>query len=118
MPRMPKPDAEALLGPHGPTLVECVRGGIDDYFTGYSPAVRVVHSRRTRANIIRDHIIQRAMAAFANVEGVNRVRNATKGRYTLLSIEGRALLRFKYLGPTKRSRNYKTPLAKAFMDNQ
>jgi len=118
MPRMPKPEAETLILPHGPMLVECVRGGVDDYFTEYSPVVRTVHRRRTRANIICDHIIQRAMAAFGGVAGINRVRNATRGRYTLLSIEGRALLRFKYLGPKKRSRNVKTQLAKDFTNNQ
>src|SRR5436189_1930111 len=88
MPRMAKPDAEALLGPYGPTLVECVRGAVSDYFTEYSTSVRVIHSRRTRANIIRDHMVYRAMAAFATVGGVNLVRNATMGRYTLLSVEG------------------------------
>jgi hypothetical protein len=118
MPKMPKPDAEALLGPHGPTLVECVRGSVADYFSEYPASVRVIHSRRTRANIIRDHMIHRAQIAFANVGGVNLVRYATKGRYTLLSVEGRALLRFKYLGTNKRSRNVKTQLAKAFTNNQ
>jgi len=118
MPRMLKVVAETLLYPHGPMLVECVKGAVNDYFSLYPASVRAFHSRRTRANIIRDHIIQRAMEAFANVPGVNRVRNATKGRYTLLSVDGRALLRFKYLGSTKRSRNFKTPLAKAFANNQ
>jgi hypothetical protein len=118
MPRMLRVTAEAVVGPHGPTLVACVRGGVEDYFTEYSPAVRAVHSRRSRANIIRDHIISRVMEAFANVPGVNRVANATRGRYTLLSIEGGAILRFKYLGRNRRSQNVKTDTSDAFVDNQ
>lgn len=118
MPSMLKVTAEALLVPHGPTLVECVRGGVQDYFAEYSAALRLVHSPRTCANIIRDHIVERVMAAFANVPGVNRMRKATRGRYTLLSIDGKAILRFKYLGIKRRSRNVRTETSDAFVDNQ
>jgi hypothetical protein len=118
MPRMPKADAEKLFQPYGPGLVGCVRGGVDDYFDLYVPRLRAAHSPRTRANIIRDHIIERMVGTFSDVGGVNIIRNASKGRYTLLSVQGRALNRFKYLGRRKRSKNVRTKLARAFTDNQ
>ena len=118
MPRMPREEAEELFQPYGSALVECVLGAVDDYFTQYAPRLRAAHSPRTRANIIRDHIIERMIATFSEMGGVNIVRNATKGRYTLLSVQGRALNRFKYLGPRKRSKNVRTKLARAFTNNQ
>lgn len=39
-----------------PTM-EVVRASVTDYFTEYGAHVRAIHSRRTRANIIRDHMV-------------------------------------------------------------
>lgn len=118
MPSMAQAIAETVVGPHNPMLVDCVCGGVNDYFTEYSAATRTIHSRRTCANIIRDHIVERVAAAFDPVPGVNVIRRATRGKYTVLDINGQMILRFKYLGRGRRSSNIKTPTSDAFVNNQ
>lgn len=114
MSRLTRAEAESLLKPHYERFHSCVRPAWDDYISKYPPEVRMIHTPRTKANILRDHMVERARQAFENVPNV---RLLTQRGYFLVHVEGKALLRFKKLGKNRRSRNYPTKQAIAFMDN-
>lgn len=114
MSRLTRAEAENLLKPHYERFHGCVRPAWDDYISKYPPEVRMIHTSRTKANIVRDHMVARACQAF---EDVPSVRLLTHRGYFLVHVEGKVLLRFKKLGKNRRSSNYPTKQAVAYMDN-
>jgi hypothetical protein len=111
---MTKDEAEELFSPYLETICNCIEPAWNDYFTKYSAEVRVVHTPRTRANIIHDHMVYRAWREFDGKPGVRVVR--ARG-YVLLLIQNRALIRFKKLGKDGKARNYPTRSALTFAGN-
>lgn len=58
---------ETILKPHFPTLEQNIKSGFNDYIEKYDE-VRHIHRPTTRANIIRDHIVDYVKQSFSNRE--------------------------------------------------
>jgi len=114
MTRMLKAEAEKLLAPYFETFCKCVEEAWNDYPAEYSAKVRVIHTTRTKANIINDHMVYRAWKEFSERPGVRVIMQ----RGQVFVLIGKALIRFKKLGRDGRARNYPTKAATRFSENQ
>lgn len=97
-------------------ISQSVKEPFDIYRNAYPPAVRAVHTKRTKASILRDHMVDCAIRGFSGISGASTV---AKRGYVLIHVRGKALLRFKKLsrGSVKLARNYPTSQARDFASN-
>lgn len=104
--------AQTLLAPHHDVLFDIVMGAGADYASAKTPAPP---SRRTRANILNDAMIDRAKANFPGGVAMRHHRNLL-----LLQFAGTAdvLINFKKLNRRGRPSNYPTPNALLFQQAQ
>jgi hypothetical protein len=112
---MLKDEARKLFEPYIEIIKRCVRPAWDAYET-YPAGLRAIHTTRTKANVIRDHMVDLALREFNGLPGVSTV---IRRGYILIYLQGKALLRFKKLGrgKAKLSRNYPTKQARDFASN-
>jgi hypothetical protein len=115
MTRMLKEEAQKFFEPYLEIIKRCVRPALDAY-SEYPAGCRAIHTARTKANIIRDHMVDLALREFSGLPGVSII---IKRGYVLIYLRGRALLRFKKLGrgKAKLSQNYPTKQARDFASN-
>jgi hypothetical protein len=99
-----KTQAELVLGSNLKQIRDCVVGAFQKYRSDYS-ANALVHTARSRASIIHDHMIASARATFANDKGV---RIFSKRGLSLINVKDSLLLRFKKMDKEKRTRNILT----------
>ena len=112
---MLKDEALRFFDPWFDVIKRCVGPACDLYNKEYSPEVRAIHTTRTKANIIRDHMVDLAFREFSNLAGVKIL---LKRGYFLILLKGKALLRFKKLGRNRRSSNYPTKQARDFANGR
>jgi len=100
---------QAKLGPYVEAIVACFRLGLEDYVREYA-SVRSVHSKRTQASLIHDHIVRRLQERFgflSDAEGDLAVHR--KGNLVQLIFRcGEFKLRIKKLGNGYRPKNIPT----------
>lgn len=104
--------AKTILEPYKARLRECIMQAWEDYESQYGH-VRYIHTPRTRANIVHDHMVHHARRLFEGNAGV--FMSEIKGLF-LIEIEGQLLVRFKKLDEDKKHHNYPTPQNLEFWD--
>ncbi len=97
--------AKTILDPYKARLRESVIQAWEDYESQYGH-VRHIHTPRTRANIVHDHMVHHARRLFEGDDSVYMCE--IKGLF-LVQIDGQLLVRFKKLDEDKRHHNYPTP---------
>lgn len=97
-------EAEAILEPYRLMIWESITSAWVDYELHYEH-VRHLHTSRTRANIIHDHIVFNARKIFDGIEGI--CLHDINGLF-LVEIQEKVLLRFKKLDEEKRCHNIQT----------
>lgn len=103
------------LAAYLPSLRSAVSAAVGAYSDQYSSGVRRVHSPRTRASAIHDHIVDN-MAAFADLhDGVSL--EETQNLW-LLSLHNGYLLRFKKVGRSRIAAGHRTGQHKRFRNQQ
>lgn len=100
---IPQEDTDRMAG--------WVLGGASDYFL-YEPEKKRVHSKRSRASLIHDHVIDRILKGFEEMQGAQLFRR--QGRY-LLSVNDSYLASIKKLDKSMRARGIRTGQAVAFI---
>jgi len=115
MPLIERSEAQQLLNSHLNVISNSISSGVDEYFSMYSDEARSRHRPTTRANIIHDHIIDRAKRGFDLKSGT---RHHDSRGLSLFVLDERFLLRFKKLNDDKVSRNQKTNQVQAFRQQQ
>lgn len=98
-------EAKIILDPYKTRLRECVTHAWKDYESQYGP-MRHIHTPRTRANIVHDHMVHHAKRLFESDTDVSMYE--VKGLF-LVEIGGQLHVRFKKLDEDKRHHNYPTP---------
>lgn len=95
-----------------------------DYSSNYTET-RHIHSRRTRANLLRDHVVDHARVIFDNrqAEGIYVIETpnglfCVKFDGKALGIEGCIIVRFKKLDKRKQTRNILTKQAINFSEQK
>ncbi len=96
--------AEVVLKPHIEAFWKCIQLGWSDYLKSYS-GVRAVHEARTRANLVRDHIVSHAREEFIDRSGTQVIE---KDGTFFVAVDKRFLVRFKKLNEHLQSSNYPT----------
>ena len=91
---------EKELAPHLAKVQACVLSGVEDYLTNYS-SHHHLHSPRSRASLVHDHIVDRIKNAFPSNIVVQR-------GLTLLFINGFAIRFKKFRGKRMRTSNIPT----------
>ncbi len=110
-----KEDADKILSPYYEILKKCIFSGWQDYMENYSMS-GYRYAIRTKACIIRDHIVGHIKDNFSNTPGV-KPREFRDGLF-LLEIEKRWNIRFKKLDCSLRPSNYPTIQTTMFNDQQ
>ena len=106
MPTMGEDEAGGLIRPHELQISEVIRRGLAA-LARYGPDLHIF-TRRTCANIVRDHMVHNAVLAF---DGIPDVRPTfRKGRF-FLSFGGNLLVQLKKLNRRRRPHNYPTQQA-------
>jgi hypothetical protein len=103
MPTMREDEAAELIRPQEQRLNSIVRSAwaaLDRYRDDLP-----IFTRRTRANIVRDHMVNNAIHEFDGVPGVTPTFR--KGRF-FLAFRDELLVQLKKLGKRRRPRNYPT----------
>lgn len=95
----------AELADHLPQLRRMIDRAVAAYKTEYSADVRRIHSRRSRASVIHDHIVHNA-AEFAENEAAVELRELS--HLWLLVFENGYVLRFKKVDSRKLPAGHKT----------
>lgn len=113
MPLVEQTDAIQFLQPHLEGLHDIVSGGWEDYMIGYADAHRLIHSPITRANIVHDHIVDRA-SRYLQTSPRLRLHDA-RGLKALV-IDDRYAIRFKKLDESGISRNQPTKQVQDFRE--
>lgn len=103
---MEQEKARTLLGPYLGTLRSVVQGGFSDYLKAYAPTA-YLHSARTRASLIHDHIVERARRAFDQSE----IHYLHIHQRNLFDFRGAFLIQFKKLDERLMPSNYPTQTA-------
>lgn len=111
---LPLDEVRLILGSFLEPIRLCIVGAVSDY-QEYPTEKRAVHCDRTRANIVRDHAVQRARDLFASEP---RVRFVDEGELTLLSVDSKLRIRFKKLDPRLRTRNHETAQSRMFAEQE
>lgn len=103
----------ASLGRLEELLHQCVHAAWDDYAnpTLYGPQSRAIHTLRTQATIVRDHMVYHARQLFGNIAGVTFVE---RGQLFLLNVENDFVIKLKRLDRALRTANIPTQLALDF----
>lgn len=97
--------ARTILDPYMVRLRECITLAWENYEYQYG-LMRHIHTPRTRANIVHDHMVYHARRLFEGDTNVSM--SEVKGLF-LVEIGGQLLVRFKKLDEDKRHHNYPTP---------
>lgn len=96
--------AESELKPYYDEINQCIKDGINDYLT-YDSHRAVIQTNRTKANLIRDYIVNHAKVTFQNRDNV---RLHEKGGLFVVLINDKFAIRFKKLNKDKLSSNVPT----------
>ncbi len=107
---MQKSDAERALRAYYPTFCALVLDGFADYITEYA-ATSHKHSPRTRANLIHDHIFDRAKQKLSEHSDFHRVQTKIRD---LFDFADTLVLQFKKLTRNLRTSNILTQLTLDF----
>lgn len=94
MPLIPEDAAIKALQPYLSSIYECINEGWNDYFK-YPDWTRVTHDQTTRANIINNHVVQRATTAFIDEPRIKILAGGQ--RQTLFIFDQKISLRLKKL---------------------
>ena len=103
-------EALSILGGHLSAFYKVVNGAWDDYMS-YPIEKRVVHSGRSRASLVHDHMVDRASRYAVEEIGVQIVE--LKKLY-LFVFDGRIAVRFKKFDEELRTRNQPTKQVRRF----
>lgn len=98
------------VGPYMQKLKDSIYHAWDDYHNNYAKISHIFHPR-TRASLMRDHIIAKIVENFDKEEGV-RVIERNNGLFLLVIKD--LVLRFKKLDKKKRSSNIMTKQAECY----
>ncbi len=107
-------EADSILAPFKPTILEVISSAYDDYQTQYTQ-VSPIHTVRTQANILRDHMVYHARRLFHEMDGVRIIEKA--GLF-LVEIQNTVILRFKKFDDDERTSNYPTDQAVDYLEQQ
>lgn len=101
-------EAETALAPHLNAIKEIVAGAWSDYISKYSLELRATHTRTTRANVVHDHMVERA-ARYAQVAIGVRIHESQKMMAMVIETNhGVIAMRLKKFGDDLRSQNQST----------
>lgn len=103
------------LAAYLPDLRQHVMRAVDDYKERYESSLRVVHSKRSVASLIHDHIISN-MAKFAEANPGVEIRSS-KNLWILTFPQG-YIVRFKKVGSSKLPSGWKTGQVKGFRNQR
>jgi hypothetical protein len=103
-------EALSLLGRHLPAFYRCVDGAWTDYMS-YPIEKRIIHSERSRASLVHDHMVDRASQYAAREEGVEIME---RSGLHLFVFGGTIAIRFKKFDEDLRTRNQPTEQVKRF----
>jgi hypothetical protein len=92
------------LAEYLPSFRTAVAAAVSGYEAGYSPRQRTIHTRRSRASLIHDHIVANIAKA---AEGWDDVKLVESKMLWLVSIPG-YLIRIKKVGPSKLPSGHRT----------
>jgi hypothetical protein len=111
MSAMPEAEAREILKQHEDTIRECIQSGWNKYMQ-YDPLLRADHTPRTRANIVRDHIVSEVRKKF----GTNgtRLHEQSDGLFCL-NVGDKILIKFKKFDEEKNSSSIPTQQAMDFI---
>jgi len=107
-------DAEAILAPFRPTILEVINSAWRDYQTQYTQ-VSPIHTKTTRATIMRDHMVYHARRLF---DGMNGAQIVEKAGLFLVQIQETIILRFKKFNDDEHTSNYPTQQAIDYHEQQ
>lgn len=93
MPLISENNAIELLNPYLKSIRECIIGAFDDY-SKYPDWTRIDHDQTTKANIINNHMVQRATKAFIDDK---KIKILPGRRQILFIFEQKISLRLKKL---------------------
>jgi hypothetical protein len=102
-----------IMEPHEASLIEAAYGALEDW-KAVKKAV-FLHYSRSRANVIWESFINRAISTFDSDTDVSIIQEAQTARFIF---SGLVLLRFKLADKNGISRNYPTQLALDYNDPQ
>ena len=106
---------QADLANYLPRLREGIAQAVDEYGSKYDSALKRIHSKRSVASLIHDHIVAK-MSEFAEVtSGVSLT--SSKKLWILTFPEG-YILRFKKVGTDKMPSGHKTQQVKNFRNHR
>jgi hypothetical protein len=94
-------DAISILEPHLPAFYNCIDGAWKDYIS-YPIEKRIVHTPRSRASLVHDHMVDRATKYAAREGGAQIVERS--GLY-LFVFGGQIAVRFKKFDEELKTRN-------------
>lgn len=100
-------NALEILQPHLTKLCSILTGAWSDYLK-YSPEQKILHSPRTRANIIYDHAIDRAKTDLVDDESVRLVELPAEHKQKLLLFRDALTVRPKMLDGKLMPKNHKS----------
>lgn len=112
MAAMSESEARKILNPYENDIRECIQTGWNKYIT-YDPGHRAEHTSRTRANIIRDHIVAEVKKRFETKDGTYLFEQ-NDGLFCL-NIGNKLLIKFKKFDEEKKSCNIPTTQALDFI---
>jgi hypothetical protein len=99
-----KSQAEQILGSHLKRIRDCIVRAFQKYVSDYR-SVALVHTSRSRASVIHDHMIANARESFAGDDGI---RIFSKSGLSLINVKDSLLLRFKKMDKKKHTHNIPT----------
>jgi len=113
MPYPTEADVRKVLGPHEQTILEIVHGAWQDYQDlGLAGRLRY---KRTRAGLVHEFMVQRAMDAWPAGSGVTWVEKDETAKFI---VGGEAVIRFKKADQNGLGSNIMTDAVLAFIDPQ
>lgn len=110
-------DAQAILPPFTPTILEVITTAWTDYQSQYGH-VAPVHTPTCRAAIIRDHMVHHARRLFHGMKGARIIENGGLFLVELQNLGKTVILRFKKFNKDERTSNYPTQQAKDYHEQQ
>ncbi|WP_282010676.1 hypothetical protein [Nitrospina watsonii] len=104
MQKITEEEAIKILDPYRARIFECAQKGFESYRKNFS-IFQWMYEPRTKAGIIRDHIVANIKGEFVETPGIGSID--VKGRF-FLDIEGKVLLQFKKLNKNLMPSNFQT----------
>lgn len=114
---MTRSDGQTLIAPFTPSILEVLNSAWMDWQTQYAQVSSILDVR-TRANIMRDHMVHHARRVFHEMKGVRIIEQAGLFLVEIESVGKRAILRFKKFNKDEHTSNYPTQQAQDYHEQQ